>query len=86
MTFLRKSCAFLLWLLLTSAAYAAGPPVNPPPPSVPAPTQPQEAPSLSVPAPVFDFGEIVEGEVVVHDFSIRNSGTEALRIDQVRPG
>jgi len=35
---------------------------------------------------VFDFGEIVEGEVVVHDFSIRNTGTDALQIDQVRPG
>lgn len=39
-----------------------------------------------IPEPVFDFGEILEGGEVLHEFLVKNSGSEVLRIDQVRPG
>ncbi|MCU0579431.1 MAG: DUF1573 domain-containing protein, partial [Desulfobacterota bacterium] len=43
-------------------------------------------PQLTVPEPSHDFGEVAEGEVVSHEFTLRNTGTEALQIADVRPG
>jgi hypothetical protein len=43
-------------------------------------------PQLAVPEPSHDFGEVAEGEVVSHEFTLRNTGTEALQIADVRPG
>ena len=43
-------------------------------------------PQLTVPEPSHDFGEAAEGEVVSHEFTILNTGTEALQIADVRPG
>ncbi len=83
---MRRSSAFLIWLVLTSATFAAGPPANDPAPYDKAAAKPQGGPVLLIPEPVFDFGEILEGGEVQHDFPVRNSGSEVLRIDQVRPG
>lgn len=44
------------------------------------------APSIQVSNPVFDFGEVMEGSEVTHDFVVKNDGKGTLRIEQVRPG
>lgn len=44
------------------------------------------APSLQVPAPDHDFGEIDEGELLSHDYLIKNTGLGTLEIYDVRPG
>ena len=43
-------------------------------------------PHLKVAEPLHDFGEVMEGEVISHDFTILNTGAEALQITDVRPG
>lgn len=40
-------------------------------------------PSLSLPEARFDFGEVLEGTVVEHDFVVRNTGNEVLEIKKV---
>jgi hypothetical protein len=45
-----------------------------------------DGPRLKVPEATFDFGEVVEGDVVSHEFVLQNTGTEALQITDVRPG
>jgi len=47
---------------------------------------PQESPAISVPESTYDFGEIMEGGEVAHDFTVRNTGKAPLEINQVRPG
>ena len=50
-------------------------------------TDPQApAPALMVIEPLFEFGRVLEGTVVEHDFLIENRGTGDLRIDQVLTG
>ena len=44
------------------------------------------APSLQVPLPDYDFGEIEEGGSLTHDYLIKNTGLETLEIYDVRPG
>ncbi len=46
----------------------------------------QKAPSLQIAEKTFDFGEVMEGGEVSHDFAIKNTGAETLEIAQVRPG
>ncbi len=41
------------------------------------------APSLVVEQPVFDFGEVTQGQKVPHTFTFRNAGDEPLHIDKV---
>jgi hypothetical protein len=43
-------------------------------------------PSIHLKAADFDFGEVEEGEVISHDFLVRNNGSEVLEIKEVRPG
>ena len=48
------------------------------------------APALAGPravpiAPIHDFEVVAKGEVLVHDFEIRNDGDEPLLIENVRP-
>lgn len=47
---------------------------------------PKESPKIKVPESTHDFGEIMEGGEVVHDFIVRNIGKAPLEINQVRPG
>jgi hypothetical protein len=42
------------------------------------------APVLQVENPKFDFGEVFQGEKVLHAFEFFNKGDETLRIDRVR--
>ncbi len=41
-------------------------------------------PALFVPAPLFEFAPVIDGETVVHDFAIANRGEAPLLIHQVR--
>ena len=43
-------------------------------------------PEMIVVQPLFDFGRVLEGTEVVHDFLVENRGTGDLAIDQVRTG
>ncbi|NSW85603.1 MAG: DUF1573 domain-containing protein [Syntrophobacteraceae bacterium] len=43
-------------------------------------------PSIQISETVFDFGEVVEGAMVEHEFAVKNTGKGTLEIDQVRPG
>jgi len=38
------------------------------------------------PETTYEFGAVVEGVAVIHDFVIRNKGTDLLQIHQVKPG
>ena len=42
------------------------------------------APNLVVEQPVFDFGEVAQGDKVPHTFKFRNDGDEPLLIDRVK--
>ena len=42
------------------------------------------APNLQVDNPVFDFGEVFQGDKVLHAFEFVNGGDETLTIDRVR--
>jgi hypothetical protein len=43
-------------------------------------------PILEIPSPRQDAGTHWEGEVVSHTFQVKNSGSEELRILNVKPG
>ena len=51
----------------------------PPPPEV-------FGPRILFDKPTFDWGEVVQGEIVEHTYHFRNIGTQVLRITQVKPG
>jgi len=40
-------------------------------------------PKISVPQPVYDFGDVQTGEIVKHKFIVANNGTDILKIDRV---
>ena len=43
------------------------------------------APKLVIAEPTYEFGSVAQGQKVVHDFIIRNSGSADLKIDNVVP-
>lgn len=43
-------------------------------------------PSLYVPEPLFQFGSVVSGQEVTHDYIVHNKGTAELRITSVKTG
>lgn len=45
-----------------------------------------EKPSISFDASTYDAGEVWEGDVVSHDFIVKNTGTAELTIKSVKPG
>jgi len=45
-----------------------------------------KAPRLVLSEEVYDFGEVREGERIVHDFIVTNSGSAPLEIKKVSPG
>ena len=45
-----------------------------------------EKPRISFDAIAYDAGEVWEGEVVSHDFIVKNTGTSELAIKSVKPG
>ncbi len=40
--------------------------------------------SIDIPEPTFDFGEVMEGEKVQHDYPIKNTGDEPLIISNAK--
>ena len=46
----------------------------------------QDQPHLSLDAPQFDAGEVDEGTVIVHGFTVKNTGTAPLNIEKVKAG
>jgi len=87
---MQRTIKWLFWIfvlcLWTSGSYAAESKVKNPQANPPQAAAPQEAPSIQMPEVVFDFGEIMEGVEVTHQFPVKNTGSRALQIDQVRPG
>ena len=45
-----------------------------------------EKPSISFDASTYNAGEVWEGDVVSHDFIVKNTGTAELTIKSVKPG
>ena len=43
-------------------------------------------PVVEIPSPRYDAGSHWEGEVVVHAFKVKNTGSSELRILSVKPG
>jgi hypothetical protein len=43
-------------------------------------------PSAFVEEPVYQFGSVIEGDDIVHEFKIQNKGTAELRIERVESG
>jgi len=66
---------FLLWCLPLSAETQASKPS-------PSPT----GPSLNIKNPSYKFDPVIEGDVVVHEFTMKNSGGEPLKILKVKSG
>ena len=48
------------------------------------PVQAEQAPVVAVEEPVFDFGDIFQGDAVTHEFRFRNDGDAPLVIDRVK--
>ena len=46
---------------------------------------PQRPPTIHFEAPVHDFGEVLKGNIVRHDFLVKNTGFSPLEINKVKP-
>ena len=46
----------------------------------------QKQPHISFDATSYDAGEVWEGDEIVHDFTVKNTGTTELIIARVKPG
>jgi hypothetical protein len=44
------------------------------------------APQMSVPETHWDYGNVPQNSVLIHDYWIRNIGNDTLKIIDVRPG
>ena len=51
-----------------------------------APVLLKELPHISFDSTSYDAGEVWEGDEVVHDFTVKNTGTAELNIARVKPG
>jgi len=82
-----KLCLFMFlgcfWL---SGAHAAEPAGKTPQPKPAAPEASPGTPVIQIPEATFDFGEVLEGGEVVHDYKIKNTGKAELQIERVQPG
>lgn len=65
-----------LALLLVSAAFVATPGVS---------DAQQRSPRVVVPEPSFNFGSVPQGQRVIHEYELRNSGDGDLTIQRVSP-
>lgn len=87
---MNRAFKWLFWVLVlfvwTNGALAAEPAAKDAKPGSAPAVVSKEAPSIQVPETTFDFGEIMEGSEVQHDFTVKNTGKGTLQIDQVRPG
>ena len=51
-----------------------------------APTPLQDQSQITFDATSYNAGEVWEGDVVSHDFAVKNTGTSELTISRVKPG
>lgn len=51
----------------------------------PAEEQKNKGPLITINNPTFDIGEIEEGTPITHTYTIKNTGTEDLKIESVKP-
>ena len=54
--------------------------------AVPGGAEKISAPRMVLEQTDFDFREVEEGEVLTHDFIVRNEGDKPLEIEKVAPG
>jgi hypothetical protein len=62
----------LFWMLSTSPA--------------PALNETEKAPKIVVDRSTYEFEQVSQGDIVTHDFLVRNQGTATLEIKKVKPG
>jgi hypothetical protein len=85
--FIHSFFVILFCFLWTSIACAGNlPAVKATAPRLSLAANVQDTPSIQVPESTFDFGEVMEGGEIVHDFVVKNTGKAVLQIEQVRPG
>lgn len=48
--------------------------------------EPQKQPVVSLPEETFVFDTVVEGNEILHDFAVKNTGEAPLEILKVQPG
>jgi hypothetical protein len=46
----------------------------------------ESGPRIKISEPDFDWGQVLQGEVVEHVYRVINEGDQPLRITQVKPG
>ena len=46
----------------------------------------QDQPQISLNSTKYDAGEVYEGDVIIHDFTVKNTGTAQLNIEKVKAG
>lgn len=46
----------------------------------------QEQPKISLDSTKYDAGEVYEGDVITHEFIVKNTGTAELNIEKVKAG
>ena len=46
----------------------------------------EEQPTITFDNTTYDAGEVWEGDVVTHSFTVKNTGTAVLNINNVKPG
>ncbi|MFZ0930294.1 MAG: DUF1573 domain-containing protein [Syntrophobacteraceae bacterium] len=64
-----------------SPAFAATTPSSAKPQASEATAQP----SIQIKEPEYNFGEVMEGAEIEHEFTVRNTGKALLNIERVRP-
>jgi hypothetical protein len=74
-----------VWIGFAHAANPADPPAASQAPAA-SDNAAGQASAIEVPETAYDFGEAMEGEVVKHDFLVKNTGAAVLEISQVRAG
>lgn len=47
------------------------------------PAVPEKQPAISVQEPVYTFPDVLDGQKVVHDFIVKNTGDAVLKIEAV---
>lgn len=46
----------------------------------------QGTPEITIPEPSFQFDPAIEGDVIIHEFTIRNTGNAPLEILKIQTG
>ena len=82
----EKKYVFILSLCFLIAALFPSYPGAQEAESTPGNTSPDKVPHIAIDAAAYDVGEIYEGEIIVHAFTVKNTGTAELSIKDVKAG